>query len=305
MKIKIAFEGSRREVDIDKDEVIVGRPNPFIQPDVDLTPDVTVSRTHARVYERDGWHWIEDLASKYGTLVNGVKQDCKRRLNRGDAIRIGETDLEIPYPEGMGVSQDTADAPNTEPETSAANLEEIRIDTALNLEEATPSAVAESPGLSPERMAVLLDLPLQFAQKQDLKSLLQYVVDKIVEFTHGADRGAVVLRNRDNHQLEVRAWTGSEQPAVSSSLAERAMTEGRALIWRRIVDGVSSESMQRLEIKTGMYAPMMWQGRSIGVLCVDNPRRDSLFTEEDLRLLLAVANYAAMAVANYRLRQDP
>jgi hypothetical protein len=51
-----------------KPEIIVGRPKIFIQPDLSLAPDVTVSRTHARIFERDGNDWIEDLARKYKTL---------------------------------------------------------------------------------------------------------------------------------------------------------------------------------------------------------------------------------------------
>jgi len=37
---------------------------------------------------------------------------------------------------------------------------------------------------------------------------------------------------------------------------------------------------------------------------VDNPKRDANFNEDDLRLLLAIANYAAMAVATRRLQEQ-
>lgn len=329
MQITTRFNDTERTVEIDKPEIIVGRPNPYIPPDLDLAPDVTVSRTHARIYEREGWFWIEDLASKYGTLVNGVKQEIKRRLNPDDAVRIGETDLRIHYPRDLAAPKETSPAeaqptveeqpktlpavipPPLPPEAAAIPPVDqqppnpIRIDTSLKLEEASLLQVAENPGFTRERLGMLMELPMQFATKQDVKSLLQHTVDRMVESMQGADRGAAVLRNRDNNQLEVKAWTGSAQPAVSSSLSFKAMSEGQALIWRRIVDGVTSESVQRLEIKTGMYAPMIWQDRAIGVLCVDNPRRDSLFTEDDLKFLIAVANYAAMAVANFRLSEGP
>lgn len=301
MQITYSYEGAEQTCAIDKQEIIVGRPNPFIPPDLSLAPDVTVSRTHARIFERDGNYWIEDLASKYGTLVNGVKQEVKRQLNPGDNVRIGETDLQLRYPDDYVQPDPPAEA--SAPNNEAADT--IRIDTAINHEEASLLQVAENSGFTRKRLGLLLELPMQFAQKQDLGALLQHTVDKVVDMMTGADRGAVILRNRDNNQLDIKAWTGSEQPAVSSSLCFKAMSEGRALIWRRIVDGVSSESMQRLEIKTGMYAPMLWQERAVGVLCVDNPRRDSLFTEDDLQLLLAVANYAAMAVANFRLQEGP
>lgn len=308
MQITYDHEGAEKTVDFDKKEIIIGRSNPYIPPDLNLASDITVSRTHARIFERNGRFWIEDLASKYGTLVNGVKQGCKRQLNPGDRIRIGECNLQVRHigdDPHVDTDADYAERASPAPE-SAPGIEAedaIRIDTSIDLDGASLPKADDSPDLTRDRLRLLLDLPLQLSRKQDLQSLLQHTVDKVVELMTGADRVAVILRNRDNNQLDVKAWTGSEQPAVSSSLCFKAMSEGRALIWRRIVDGVSSESMQRLEIKTGMYAPMLWRDKAIGVLCVDNPRRDSLFTEGDLRLLLAVANYAAIAVANHRLQE--
>ena len=299
MKITLRFNDIERSEEFDRSEVIVGRPNPYIPPDLDLAPDITVSRTHARIYERDGWFWIEDLASKYGTLVNGVKQEVKRRLNPDDAIRIGETDLKVEYPPDFK-REEPVPARAPKPEWDKPAVEEnasIRIDTELSLADASLLRVAENSGFTRQRLGLLLELPMQFAAKQDVSSVLQHTVDSLVRALRGADRGAAVLRNLDNNRLDIAAWSGSEQPAVSSSLCFKAMSEGRALIWRRTVDGVSSESMQRLEIKTGMYAPMIWQDRALGVLCVDNPERDCLFTEDELQFLLAVASYAAMAVA--------
>jgi len=324
MKITLRFNDIERSEEFDRSEIIVGRPNPYIPPDLDLAPDITVSRTHARIYERDGWFWIEDLASKYGTLVNGVKQEVKRRLNPDDAIRIGETDLKVVYPPGFKREEPVparARKPESPPKTLPAAIppplppewdkpavEEtgsIRVDTELSLADTSLLQVAENPGFTRQRLGLLLELPMQFATKQDIPSVLQHTVDSLVRALRGADRGAAVLRNLDNNRLDIAAWSGSEQPAVSSSLCFKAMSEGRALIWRRTVDGVSSESMQRLEIKTGMYAPMIWQDRALGALCVDNPTRDCLFTDEELQFLVAVANYAAMAVANFRLSEGP
>jgi pSer/pThr/pTyr-binding forkhead associated (FHA) protein len=41
---------------------------------------------------RDGV-WVQDLGSTNGTLVNGVRIDGPRRLEPGDVVRVGETDL--------------------------------------------------------------------------------------------------------------------------------------------------------------------------------------------------------------------
>ena len=47
-----------------------------------------------------------------------------------------------------------------------------------------------------------------------------------------------------------------------------------------------------------MYAPLLWMDTVQGVICVDNPDRGTIFSHDDLHLLMAVARYAAMAVAH-------
>jgi adenylate cyclase len=51
-----------------------------------------------------------------------------------------------------------------------------------------------------------------------------------------------------------------------------------------------------------MYAPLIWQEKALGVICGGAARADTTFTEQDLHLLIVVAQYAAMAVANHQLQ---
>jgi hypothetical protein len=61
---------------------------------VSLPDDTFVSNVHARVYERDGDVFVEDLGSTNGTLVNGAPLDSARKLKKGDRISAGQTVLE-------------------------------------------------------------------------------------------------------------------------------------------------------------------------------------------------------------------
>jgi diguanylate cyclase (GGDEF)-like protein len=49
----------------------------------------SVSRLHARLYPDGDGHWVEDLGSTNGTLVNGERIEGPRRLDHGDLIKIG------------------------------------------------------------------------------------------------------------------------------------------------------------------------------------------------------------------------
>ncbi len=81
--------------------LIFGRfdPNVGIPPDIDLSFEDTesryISRRHASVLAKNGRHTIEDLGSKTGIYLNGVKIDYgpSRILEPGDALRIGNIGL--------------------------------------------------------------------------------------------------------------------------------------------------------------------------------------------------------------------
>jgi predicted component of type VI protein secretion system len=54
--------------------------------------DTTVSRQHAKVFERDERHFLADLNSSHGTFVNGIKVTL-HSLVPGDEVKIGNTTL--------------------------------------------------------------------------------------------------------------------------------------------------------------------------------------------------------------------
>jgi hypothetical protein len=55
--------------------------------------DSYASGRHARLYDRDGHVYIEDLNSTNGTFVNGARVSAQQLLRPGDTVRIGDTEL--------------------------------------------------------------------------------------------------------------------------------------------------------------------------------------------------------------------
>jgi len=53
--------------------------------------DRFASGRHARIYERDGFSYIEDMGSTNGTYLNGKRLDSPELLRTEDRIRIGDT----------------------------------------------------------------------------------------------------------------------------------------------------------------------------------------------------------------------
>jgi pSer/pThr/pTyr-binding forkhead associated (FHA) protein len=78
------------EYSVDSAPLTVGRGG---QNDVAIDGDEFASARHVRFEPRRDGVWVQDLGSTNGTLVNGVRIDGARRLEPGDVVRVGETDL--------------------------------------------------------------------------------------------------------------------------------------------------------------------------------------------------------------------
>jgi pSer/pThr/pTyr-binding forkhead associated (FHA) protein len=57
--------------------------------------DTYASQLHARVFQRDGTVYVEDLGSTNGTYLNRRKVTGPMVLQRGDKLQIGNTVLEL------------------------------------------------------------------------------------------------------------------------------------------------------------------------------------------------------------------
>ena len=73
------------------DEITVGRAA-GCQVTID---DTYASQLHARVFQRDGQVYVEDLGSTNGTYLNRHKVTGPMQLQRGDKLQIGNTVLEL------------------------------------------------------------------------------------------------------------------------------------------------------------------------------------------------------------------
>jgi pSer/pThr/pTyr-binding forkhead associated (FHA) protein len=57
--------------------------------------DTYVSQQHARIFDRSGNWFVEDLGSTNGTFVNEQKLVAPAMLTPGDTIRVGTTKVEL------------------------------------------------------------------------------------------------------------------------------------------------------------------------------------------------------------------
>jgi pSer/pThr/pTyr-binding forkhead associated (FHA) protein len=88
-----AEESQQPEVfDLSHKEEFIGR----LQELVIRVQDDSISRLHARVYQKEGRWWIEDLRSRNGIYING-QQTERGEIVEGDIITVGDIYFVLSY----------------------------------------------------------------------------------------------------------------------------------------------------------------------------------------------------------------
>ncbi|MBL7198969.1 MAG: response regulator [Anaerolineae bacterium] len=159
-----------------------------------------------------------------------------------------------------------------------------------------------------KELSVLASIGKSVTALLDENRLLTRVVDAAVYLT-GAEEGLLLLADEESEELYMRAARGfGEKYArgfrlrVNDSLAGEVVRTGKPVI----ITGASRED--RFKVKTGylvkslLHVPIKAGESVIGVLSVDHMTEDRSFTNHDLYLLSALADYAAISLENSRLQ---
>jgi adenylate cyclase len=251
-----------------------------------------VSRNHAQLTVKTGALVLSDLGSKCGTFVN--------------AERITEPTTVVP-PAVIGLNDVSVHLSTVAAATpSEGEMPEEGVAFSLSASILAPPPLKELADQARRRLELLYDLPLTLAAEKDLGRLYGLILDRVLQLIPGAVRGALLIKEPMSGKLELRASVPASAPPISRTLILRAVSQQTGFIWGDNAEDQDdiSQSMAAIRIRTGMYAPLVWEDDSIGVLFVDNPERARAFSKEDLQFLLSVANYAASAVANQLLQHE-
>jgi predicted component of type VI protein secretion system len=152
VRIRYRYRGNEKIFEQLAEAVVLGRPRHGVHVDIDLTPDLRVSRPHARISVADGRYWIEDLGSANGTEVDGqpIKGMGKIRLEPGQSIRISDTAIEVDVPV-VGSDPDLGWASH---DTTLVDTHDTRLDIAEMIDAAAPVFEPGQP-IDPDRAQAL------------------------------------------------------------------------------------------------------------------------------------------------------
>ncbi len=138
----------------------------------------------------------------------------------------------------------------------------------------------------------------------DLDQVLTAVVEAAVSLTE-AEEGSLLLLDEDSGELYMRASKNFDEEFVHTfrlhvqdSLAGQVISSGEPVM---LDEGAPQKIKTSYLVHSLLYVPLRVRGRVIGVLGVDNRKAGRSLTREDLIVIMAMADYAAIAIENAQL----
>ena len=298
--------GSRYDLTSHEGAMCIGREaGNFVQLD-----DNEVSRRHAEIRRIGETFVVGDLKSSNGTWLNSRKVE-RAELSSGDQIQVGRTILVYARD---GVDVPAAGLVDIVPASNAADGSRIvrtahEVDIGGNpLPDDTQNrwlARARS------NLQVMYRTALAVSHTLDIDELLGRILQLVFEWVE-ADRGCIMLLDPESKQLRTKARRDrrvgeTTAMAISRTILDYVLDRGEGVITSDAQDDdrfSGGNSVVRTGVREAICVPMQGRYGTVGVIYVDTtvPLGDAIehgqrqFTDEHLKLLIAIGHQAALAV---------
>jgi adenylate cyclase len=241
-----------------------------------------VSRKHARVELRGREAWLVDLDSRNGVLVNRLRVR-EEQLSDGDLIAVGPFELRFEDRAAQSVVLDDSRYFPLASEGQAVRAQELQ--------------------LQPADLQAFYEIGMRFNQVLDIRELLPLVIEEIMRVVP-AQRGLLLLRKGEELVPRVVLPAATGDVAISGSIARKALEGGEAVLTQDArLDFADAESIISANIRSAICVPLLLQHTAIGLVLLDSPGREQ-FNERDCNLVVAIANFAAVAIERARLTEE-
>ena len=275
--------------------------------------DTEVSRRHAEIQRDDQRYLLVDLNSSNGTFINSQRIE-RQPLSSGDRVQIGRTLMIYTEPEE---SQNLADA------VDIVGLQHghdgSRIVKSIRQEEESQifsrGEELESPWLARARsnLQIMYRTALAVSHTLDIDQLLHRIMDLIFEWVE-ADRGCVMLTDQETDELtpavrrDRKDLRSDEKISISRTILDYVLQHKEGVLTSDAREDQRWEqagSIVKMGVREAICVPMQGRYGVVGVIYIDTytppgrfiqSRSSNKFTEEHLKLMVAIAHQAALAV---------
>ena len=252
-----------------------------------------VSRRHASVESEPDGLYLRDLASRHGTLRNGVPVD-RVRLRSGDRIALGQSSVTLLFLDG--------------PVLEEANT--TRHELATGARELLERASSQVSGSDLEKLSLFLEAAQRFNGTQVLEDVLSTMIEYALRLTC-AERGFVFLGdNVASLRLRTgRASNGSvlqDDSKISRSIVRDAAHSGLDYILGDATGegaAIGRDSIIAHDLRSVIAIPLRRRsnGTLLGLLYLDSRLQSCNLSTVSREILRAIATEAATLVENARM----
>jgi signal transduction histidine kinase len=278
--------------------------------------DTEVSREHAEFSRHGESFIIRDLDSSNGTFVNG-KPIKEHELASGDQLQLGRTLLLY-----TGVTEPRAEDLADKIKFVSRHDEDdgSRIVHSMHQSEGSeiltpPDNETSSPWLARARsnLQIMYRTALAVSHTLDIDQLLARIMEMIFEWVD-ADRGCIMLKDLDTGKLvpkvrrHRRGLASDERITISQTILDYVVERNEGVLTSNARDDErwdAAKSILRMGVREAICVPMQGRYDVVGAIYIDTsitPQRiiqqgsANKFTQEHLKLMIAIAHQAALAI---------
>jgi adenylate cyclase len=298
--------------------------------DIVFLNEHSISRKHASVVLEEGDYYLVDLGSKNGTKVGGrlVK---RHKLEDNEQILLGKVVLTFRLASSERVQRARIIDDSKELDsvgTIIKSLDDLMFEDELSaLDKIGPSAGGSLESAAARRTGAVslrdssseieknnLKLKIMYRVASKLNSVptLQKFLEEVLEMAFqvvGAERGFLKLLDdgEPGGGLEVVRFMGvsrDDSITLSKTIADAAVNQKVAiLVHDAQIDSrfCQEDSVQLYGIRSALCVPIWNRTKIYGILYVDCLLSSRTFGEEDMELLTALSNQAAIGIERQRL----
>lgn len=163
------------------------------------------------------------------------------------------------------------------------------------------------------QLMAIIEIANNLAKVLGVDEILPKLLDSLFKIFVQADRGFVIMRPKPEAPLvpvasKARRVHEETDMRISRTIVQQAVDGKQAIL---SADAASDErfnmaqSIADFQIRSLICAPMLdGDGNPLGVIQIDTRDQRSRFTDQDLRVLVCVANQAAIALDNAKMHEE-
>ena len=291
-----------------KDEIVLGRS----QECGICLDDRTCSRKHARVFERDGEYFVEDLGSTNGVRLNGKTVE-EGILSPGDRFSFGKSAFRFQKSNDQALTDFSGALDDMIENTITFSKAESRLFSAARKAGETNSVSKDELAAlrrTNRQMEAIYSLNRALEGTVSISELYDIVTRSVLAQFEAVQRVCIFVADRRTGRFQrvasERMGDAMETP-VSRDVLERVRRTSAGILATDVASDerfVESETLFEYSVRSFMCAPLNTRESTIGAVYVESSTQLACFAESDLELLTVFGNQIATALENASLYEE-